>query len=286
MTLPGFQHHTATFEGASRAPIFYQRWLPADGVRRGSVVIVHGLGEHSGRYVNLVNCLLPEGYAIYAADHQGFGRSSGRRGHVAHFADYLLDMRHVVEMAHAEQTGLPLAIFGHSMGGLISLQYVLAYADTLDFLVLSAPGLRANFPKWLIMLLKLINFVYPTFTIRRPGDPSVITRDPDELRRFLNDPLHVPINTARFATEGIATQINTMQRAEEITVPVLMIHGMADQFVDPKATQEFYNRVSSQDKTLLLYEGYYHELHNDLGKEKPLGDVVQWLNERMGDGKR
>lgn len=286
VTLTSLQLHSGMFEGASGVPIFYQRWLPMGGVRRGSVVIVHGLGEHSDRYTNVVSRLLPEGYAVYAADHQGFGRSGGQRGHVKRFADYLPDLRHMVEMAHSEQQGMPLAMFGHSMGGLISLQYVLAYAHTLDLLVLSAPGLRANFPKWLVMFLRLINFVYPTFSIRRPGDPSVITRDREALRRFLDDPLRVPINTARFATEGIATQSNTMQRAAEIRLPVLMIHGAADQFVDPRATEEFFHKISSEDKTLLLYEGFYHEIHNDLDKEKPLDDIVQWLNARMADGGR
>lgn len=275
------RHDTATFQGACDVSIFYQRWRPEGGVRRGSVVIVHGLGEHSGRYIHLVERLLREGYAIYAGDHQGFGRSGGRRGHVRRFADFLPDLRYIADLARREQGDLPLALYGHSMGGLISLQYVLAHPTTLDFLVLSAPGLRANFPKWLVMALRLVNRIYPTFSIRRPGDPAVITRDPEELRRFLEDPLQVPTSTARFAAEGLATQIDTMKRAEEITIPVLMVHGTGDRFVDPAATQEFFARVASQDKTLLLYDGYYHELHNDLDKQKPLDDIAQWLNERM-----
>lgn len=274
-------HITDTFIGRADVPIFYQKWLPAEGVRRGSVVIVHGLGEHSGRYTNIVRRLLPEGYALYAADHHGFGQSGGTRGHVDHFTDYLPDLKHIVTMARQEQEGKPIALLGHSMGGLITLLYALHYPQTVDGLVVSAPALLAKPNQLLVFFMRVVNRFHPTFALRRPGDGSGISRDPEEVRRFVEDPLFVGKSSARWAVEILATQPDVKNRASEISLPILMIQGLADVVVVPEATIEFFQNVGSADKTLLTYEGYFHELHNDLGKEKPLDDVAQWLNARI-----
>lgn len=276
-------HSTGTFIGISKVPIFYQRWLPQDGIERGILVIVHGLGEHSGRYRNVVERLLPEGYGIYALDHQGFGRSGGRRGHVNHFRDYLADVRKLVAMARSEQPTWPLALFGHSMGGLISLAFALDYPQTIDYLVVSAPALAAETPRFLVWLMRLISRLYPVFSLRRPGadEGTGISRDPEEVKRFLTDPLFVPVSSARWVVEFLAAQSRVVDRAEELTLPLLMMQGTGDTVVIPAATEAFFERVSSADKTLLLYTDYYHELHNDIGKEKPLNDLAAWLNQHL-----
>jgi alpha-beta hydrolase superfamily lysophospholipase len=275
------QHETGTFEGASKVPIFYQRWLPATGARRGSIVLVHGLGEHGGRYTNLVRCLLPEGYAVYCLDHQGFGRSGGQRGHINRFTDYLPDIYRLVQMARAEQPGRPVAIFGHSMGGLISLVYALVLPTSVDYLVISAPALLANPKRSLVLLMRMMNLINPRFSIQRPGGAEGISRDPEEVRRFSQDPLYVGVSSARWAVEILATQVEVTRRAATLYLPILMLQGMADVIVVPQATVDFFQRVSSPDKTLHTYPGYYHELHNDLEKEKPLNDLVYWLNARI-----
>ncbi len=275
------RHSASTFVGVRGVPIFYQRWLPDRDPPRGVVVIVHGLGEHSGRYHNVVERLLPEGYAVYALDHRGFGRSGGPRGHVDRFQDYLEDVKTLVELAREEQPDLPVALFGHSMGGLIGLAYALDYPETLDYLVISAPALAADTPRHLVWFLRLANRFRPQFTVKRPGDQSGISRDPAVVQAFIQDPLYVPISSARWAVEILAAQPRIMARAEELRLPFLLMQGLADTVVRPDASQAFFQRVSSPDKTLLVYEGYFHELHNDLGKEKPLDDLVAWLNQRM-----
>ncbi len=275
------RHAASTFVGVKGVPIFYQRWLPAQEPPRGVVVIVHGLGEHSGRYRNVVERLLPEGYAVYALDHRGFGRSGGPRGHVDRFQDYLEDVKSLVSLARERHPGLPLALFGHSMGGLIGLAYALDYPETLDYLVISAPALAADTPRHLVWFLRLANRFRPQFTVKRPGDNSGISRDPAVVQAFVQDPLYVPISSARWAVEMLAAQPRVMARASELRLPSLLMQGLADTVVRPDASQAFFQRVSSPDKTLLLYEGYFHELHNDLGKEKPLDDLAAWLNQRM-----
>ncbi len=276
-----FSEETGRFAGASQVEIFYRKYVPLTSEVRACVVVVHGLGEHSGRYVNVVNALLAEGYAVYAADHQGFGQSGGPRGHVARFFDYLPDVQHMVQMARNERPDCPVLIFGHSMGGLISLSYALEYPADVDAMIISAPALLANPDPWIVRLMRMMNMIKPTFVIRRPGDGSSISRDPEEVRRFETDPLHVPISSARWAVEILAAQQLVTLRAGEIKLPILMVQGMADTMVVPQATLDFFEQISSADKTLYTYPGYYHELHNDVGKEKPLADIVEWLNNRM-----
>ncbi len=279
--MSNMHHSNATFTGIANVSIFYQKWLPAEGVRRGSVVIIHGLGEHGGRYTNLVNRLLPEGYAVYAIDHQGFGQSGGVRGHVGRFADYLPDVRHVVDLARSEQGDLPVALFGHSMGGLIGLYYLMENGDTVDCAVISAPALLASTNPWLVGMMRLINHVRPTFLLTRPSSGIAISRDPEIIRAFVEDPLFVGKSSARWVVEILSAQPKINARAAQLTLPILVVQGMADVVVVPDATLKFYERITSPDKTLLTYDGYFHELHNDIDKEKPLDDIAEWLNGRM-----
>lgn len=278
--MTGHTHTTGAFTGVANTPIFYQKWLPETGPTRGVVMVVHGLGEHGGRYANLVERLLPEGYAVYAADHQGFGRSGGLRGHVNRFRDYAEDIHRLNALVRSEQPGQPLAVFGHSMGGLISLDYAQTYPEDAECWIITAPGLRAETSPLLVLLMRTMNLLRPTFSLQRPGGGE-ISRDPEEVRRFAEDPLFVPVSTARWAVEILAAQKRVIARAASVPGPLLMLQGTGDTIVVPAATQEFFERVATPDKTLLLYDGYYHELHNDIGKEKPLGDVVEWLNARM-----
>ncbi len=273
------QHSEATFTSMAKVPIFYQKWLP-DGPIRGAVIIVHGLGEHSGRYGNLVDRLLPEGYAVYASDHQGFGRSGGQRGHVHHFHDYAKDVHRLNGIVRAEQPGKPLAVFGHSMGGLITLDYAQTYPKDADYWVVQAPAMRAEVSAPLVFALRLVNLVRPTFSMERPGNGQV-SRDPEEVRRFAEDPLLVPVSTARWLVQILAAQKRVKASVQATPGPLLMLQGTADNLVIPAATQEFFAQVTTADKTLHIYDGYYHELHNDLGKEKPLGDIIEWLKVRM-----
>lgn len=273
------EHTTSTFTGVADVPIFYQRWLPQEDPH-GVVQIVHGLGEHSGRYANLVERLLAASYAVYAIDHQGFGRSGGQRGHVGRFQDYAEDVHRFNQLVRAEQPNQPFALFGHSMGGLISLDYAQSYPNDADCWIIQAPALAARTSPMLVAGLRLINLLRPTFSFTRPGGGEV-SRDPAVGEAFVDDKLHVPVSTARWAVEILAAQKRVQANISATPTPLLMLQGTADSLVIPEATQEFFARIPAEDKTLLIYEGYYHELHNDLGKEKPLDDLVEWLNARM-----
>jgi len=274
-------HSTSTFTGVADVPIFYQRWLPEEGIRRGVVMIVHGLGEHSGRYTNLVERLLPEGYGVYALDHQGFGRSGGQRGHVERFENYAADVHRLNEIVRAEQPGHPIALFGHSMGALIALDYAQSYPGDADCWVFQAPALAAEASPALVAMLRLINLVRPAYSFTRPGSGEV-SRDPAVGLAFTEDSLHVPVSTARWAVEILAAQKRVQAHISATPTPLLMLQGTADSLVIPAAVLDYFARIPAQEKTLLVYDGYYHELHNDIGKEKPLDDLIGWLNGQMG----
>lgn len=277
-----FSHRTDTFASASGAPIFYQEWQPSSPAK-AHVLIVHGVGEHSGRYRHLVQALLAAGYAVYGHDHQGFGRSGGARGFVSQFRDYLGDISQMLALAQTRNPALPCCLYGHSMGGLIGLYYLLEMPGAIDLAVISAPGLHPQLDplnRFLKQVMVMLNRVRPSLSFPQPGSLHTISRDAEEVRLAQTDPLWVRKRSARWVVEIFATMREVAARAGEIRLPLLMLQGSADAIVSPEATQTFFENVSSPDKTLRLYEGYYHEIHNDLGREKPLADVIAWLDER------
>ena len=282
-SLRGLKHSTGYLRSESGLPIFYSRWRPL-GSARGVVLILHGLGEHSGRYRHLVGALLRGGYTVYAHDHQGFGRSGGERCFVQGFHDYLGDITQVLSMARRRDPGLPCCLYGHSMGGLIGLLYLMEVPGAVDFSVIASPSLQSHdlslVNSILKRILELLHRIQPRLTFRQRGSLEILSRDWEEVQIALGDSLGVPLRSARWVVEFFETMQEVNDRAGEIRLPLLMMQGLADAVVVPSATQEFFSQVVSEDKSLRLYEGYYHELHNDLGRERPIGAVLDWLDAR------
>lgn len=280
------QHSTGYLSGESGLPIFYSRWRPV-GSARGAVLILHGLGEHSGRYRHLVGALHQAGYLVYAHDHQGFGRSGGARCYVQGFHDYLSGVTQVLSMARKENPGLPFCLYGHSMGGLIGLLYLMEAPGAADLAVIASPSLQSHdlspLNRVLKRILELTHRVRPQLTFRQRGTLDILSRDWEEVQIAMRDSLGVPLRSARWVVEFFETMHEVSERANEVRLPILMMQGLADAVVVPSATQEFFANMGSEDKSLRLYEGYYHELHNDLGRERPIGAVLDWLNARCPD---
>jgi alpha-beta hydrolase superfamily lysophospholipase len=274
-------HETGGFRGRGGGTLFCQQWRPAQAKVKAALVLVHGLGEHSSRYPYLVQSLVPAGYAIYGHDHQGFGRSEGQRGHVNRFTEYAADVQIRVAQAREAHPDSPLILFGHSMGGLIALDYLLRYQESVDLAVISAPALLAKTARHLVLLMRTMNLVQPTFVIQRPGGAEGISRDPAEVEKYANDPLWVRTSSARWAVEILSAQADIRPRAGEISLPILLIQGSEDQLVVPEATTSFFEAISSADKSYYYYPGYYHEAHNDVDKEYPLKDLRTWLDARV-----
>ena len=277
-------HHQDDMSASDGTRLFCRSWQP-EGAPRAAVVVCHGVADHGGRYPHLVDRLVAAGYAVQAHDHRGHGRSGGRRLHVDAFSDLTRDLGTHRDRVAATFPGLPLFLIGHSMGSMVALEFVLERPNAFQGLISSGTALLAGegFSPLLLTLNRLLGRVVPR--LRLVSLPTEgISRDPDWVRRTLTDPLiyHGP-GTVRLGNEILAAQARVRARLAEIELPLLAVHGAADRLVDPRGARVLVEGVSSRDKTLCLYEGAYHEVHNDLppAREAMLDDLVAWLDARV-----
>lgn len=276
------RHEEATFTGHDGLELYCQSWHP-DGLTKASLVIVHGLGEHSGRYMNLVNVLVTDGYAVSAFDIRGHGRSPGRRGHVGRFSEFRKDVEVFVRrQAEKQAPDQPLFLMGHSLGGLIVLDHVLHGSSGLAGVIISAPALETSgVSAILIAASKVLSYIWPALSVKTGLDGNGISRDPGVLIAYEKDPQVHGRGTPRLATEISRTISWCLANADRLQIPILMIHGTGDMITSPQSSRDFLDKVTCRDKTYIAYEGGYHESHNDLHHQQTTADVKNWLNQRL-----
>lgn len=247
---------------------------------RGRVVIVHGYAEHRRRYDRIMQPLAARGFECIAADLRGHGDSGGQRGHVTRFDEYLDDLQRIVATVPEDR---PRSLVGHSLGGLIALQYVLKNATAFGAIAVSSPFLRSAFavPRVQEALARVAQAVAPRLPFRSPLRAEQISRDPEEVELYANDPAIFRTTTPRWYSEVSAAQKEIFDRASEIRLPLLMLLGDADSIADHRGGMEVFERLGSADKSLEVYPGYFHEVFNDVGREAPIARLVEWL-ERQG----
>ena len=276
------EHREDTFKGVRNADIYYQAWLP-DGEVEAVILLVHGIGEHSGRYTNHVNYFVPRGYAIYALDHLGHGKSEGEREVIERFSDFT-DMLGIFSgMVREWQPGKPIFILGHSMGGLITSTYLLDHQDEFQGAILSAPAIKpgGDISGATIAVGKIISRILPKMGVLALDD-SGISRDPAVVQAYRADPLVFQGKTpARLGAEMLGAMQRVTDAASTITLPILILQGTGDMLVNPSGAQILYDKVGSTDKTLKLYDGLYHELHNEPERDVMFADVEAWLAARV-----
>ncbi len=276
------QHSGGRFQGVRGTDIYYQAWLP-DEDPMAVVVVVHGLGEHSGRYMNVVNHLVPLGYAIYGLDHLGHGQSEGQREVIDRFTDYTATLEDFCALVEDWQPGKPLFLLGHSMGGLIATYYLLDHQADFRGAIISAPAVMVGdgVSQTTILMGKLLSTVAPTMGVLAL-DANDISRDPAVVAAYVNDPLVYHGKTpARLAAEMLKTMGIVSARMEEIRLPFVVLQGSADKLVNPAGAQMLYDQAGSADKTLNIYEGLYHEVLNEPEHDRVLSDVADWLAARV-----
>jgi acylglycerol lipase len=262
------------FTGRGGPEIHWQAWLP-ENAARAAVVIAHGAAEHSGRYAPVAARLVDAGYAVYALDHRGHGRSSGPRTVIDDAGAALADLDHLVELVG----GQPF-LLGHSMGGCLGLAYALEDQTRIAGLILSGPLIALKGVRPILALSRTLAAVAPRLGVYAV-EAEAISRDPDQVRRYAEDPLvdrgRLPVRTvAEFAGE-IAT---FKRRSPGLTLPLLILQGGADRIVPPAGAKQLFRRAGSTDKTLKLYEGLYHEIFHEAEPERTvvLDDLVGWLD--------
>jgi len=247
-------------------------------------LVVHGYAEHAGRYDGLTRALADDGVETFAVDLRGHGRSAGTRADVRDFGDYVQDVLVLGEHARAQRPGLPVVVFGHSMGGTVALRLALEHGDALDALVLSAPFLRPSSPPpaWLLGLSSFLARAAPQLPVQSL-DVRTLSRDVAEVESYREDPLNYNGRIkARMGHALVTAGAPLLARANALGVPTLIVHGAADRLADPHASEELAARMPREMVTLRLYPGAYHELLNDLDREAVLADIRDWLRERAG----
>ena len=278
------EHTSGNFAGVRGNQIFFQEWAPKNAPARGVILIVHGYAEHSGRYSALATDLVEAGFAVGALDHRGHGQSEGKRVQVQEFDDLVDDLSTYEGLLRGRYPApLPLFILGHSMGGLISLRYVTRDDSEATGLVLS--GAAADKPDDIssltITIGNLLAKVAPDFGVASL-QLDKISRDPAVVEAYENDPLVTDGKVrARMGSEMINAMDVTGKAVPTLTVPILIMHGGDDVVTPPHGSKMISEKVGSQDKTLTIYDGLYHEIYNEPERDVVIADVVAWLNERV-----
>ena len=272
------KHIEGNFTGVRNINIYYQAWLPAGKVK-AVLLITHGLGEHSGRYLNVVNHFVPKGIAVYGYDLIGHGKSGGAREVIDRFEDFSSTLTTYCDMVKGWQKGKPVFLLGHSLGGLTAAFYLLDHQAKFKGAVISAPLIKAgeNVSHPTILMGRILSVLAPAAGLL-PLDPQLISKDPKVVEAYINDPLvfHKKI-PARMAAEMLRAMMRVLAEGGKITLPLIALQGTEDKLVDPSSARLLMDRVKSKDKTLKEYKGLYHEVLNEPERARVLKDVETWL---------
>ena len=246
----------------------------------GEVVIVHGFGEHSGRYSALTDHLIRHRYCVTAYDHRGHGLSDGLPGHVDRFDEYEDDLDRILLSVRARGHGVRLSLLGHSMGGLIALRYLAKEHRSIAAAIISAPLIQVavRVPAHKMMIARVGARVAPRLRLGNAIDPAVLSRDPEVGLAYAADPLVSRVVSARWFTEATQAMEEIKQWAPRITTPLLVMHGTEDKLAGVEATKELFDHLGSKEKELGIYQGYYHELFNEPEKQQLFDRVSLWLD--------
>lgn len=275
------RHTSGMFEARDGLQLFGQAWEPVDGTD-AVVIIVHGYGEHSGRYVHIARRLALQNFIVETFDLRGHGRSEGDRAFISSFDQYTRDVHAFTKRVREKHPDLPLFLLGHSLGGLIAATYILDFQPRIGGLILSSPALKIS--EDLSQLLQKMSGVIGKILPKLPTlklDASLISRDPKVVEAYENDPLVYHKGTlAKTGAEIIRATQKIQAKMEMLRLPMLIFHGTADGLTDPEGSKQLYLRAKSPDKILKLYEGFYHETMNEPEKEQVLSAILEWLVKR------
>lgn len=267
-----------TFKSHRGHTIHYRSWFP-DEEPKAVMLIVHGLGEHSGRYGNLVNHFAPRGYALYGPDHIGHGKSDGTRVFVDRFEDFTRPLKSLFDMIRTWHPGKPVYLVGHSMGGLIAAIYLIENPGDVSGAVLSAPAVKVpdTMSSFTVFIATVLSKLFPKMGIMEM-DAEGISRDSEVVYAYRHDPLvYRGKITARLGTEMLRAMQRVALQADAISTPLLILQGSADRLVSPEGARMLYEKAGTTDKRLKLYDGLYHEVFNEPEYEEILKDVERWL---------
>ena len=274
-------NQTVEFDKVTDQGIYYRHWpINGDDAVKGVILLVHGLGEHCERYQHMADFFNQNGYVICSMDLPGHGHSDGIRGHVDSFDDYTNSVITLHDKIKHHYPENKIYLLGHSMGGLIAAKVLLDHQDLFKAALLSGPAIQSpqEPPAIQIMIIKLLAMIAPKFGAI-VLDADKISRDPLVVETYMNDPL---VNKGKLSTRFLVEMFATMQtckdNASNITLPISIMHGGEDVMTAPAGSELLHNSIGSEDKTLKIYEGLYHEIFNEPESQDIFNDVLVWLN--------
>ncbi len=272
-------HNEAFFTSSDGLSLYRQSWLP-HGEPRAVVTILHGLGEHSGRYAHVATALVDAEYAVHAMDHRGHGKSDGKRAYLKSYDELMTDLVQFRGLIEPEHPGKPLVLFGHSMGGNLAVGHALDHQAGLAGLVLSGPALKVgdDFSAIQLKIFGLMGKLLPGFRPQALSADS-ISRDPAVVAAYRNDPL---VFTGKITAGLGAALIDAMgtfpARYNEFRLPLLLMHGTEDKLTNIDGTRELESAATNATVTAHYYDGLFHEIFNEPEQQQVIGDLLAWLD--------
>lgn len=271
-------------------------WLCADGTRmfacewsldtentiKAVIGIVHGMGEHSGRYSHVAEMLNAEGYAVFGFDQRGHGLTVGKRGHTHSYEALLEGIDLMLAEAQRKYPGIPLFLYGHSMGGNVTLNYLLRRQPKLAGAIVTGPWLKLAFkpPSLQATIGRMIEWVYPKYTNNRPLAVEKLTSDPAMIKQYIEDKLGHGQITAKYYFGVHRAGLWALAHANQLSVPLLLMHGGEDRVTSIIASKQFAQEAGTRC-TWVEWPNYKHELHNEIAREEVFIVIRKWLNERL-----
>ncbi len=274
------RREAARFNTPDGIRLFRRSWLPARP--RRALVLVHGFAEHSGRYEHFGAWFAARDSAVHAYDHRGHGRSEGLRSHVGRFDEYLDDLERILERVRAEHPDLPLELVGHSMGGLVVTALLCERKPDVLCAAVSAPALQLgeDVTRTRQRAARLLRRLAPRLTMLSGLDPNGLSRDPDVVRAYLEDPLVERRMTVSLASELLSAVARTAEGAGRVQVPMLLMHGEGDMHCPAAGSRRFHAGLQGPGHRLRLYPTLRHEIFNEPEQDAVFEDLLSWLRER------
>lgn len=273
------------WKGNNGVTFYIRGWEPNNKRPKALLALIHGLGDHTGRYIHVGKTMTDTGYAFVGFDLRGHGRSGGARGHFPTLNAVMQDIRQFFKFLVQRYPDLPHFLYGHSLGGLLSLAYALQYPAGLNGVIVTGAGLRSPLQeqKGKVAMVNILGSLLPAITVPSGLDTTTISRDADVVKKYVNDPLVHDKTSLGLGKSAIQAIDFCFAHAKEFKPPLLMMHGAADKLTYPSGSEDFARLASENNKdvTLKLWDGLYHEIHNEPEKAEVFKVMIEWLEKRL-----
>lgn len=277
-------HTQDIFSNAKGYRLNYHLWA-TDGPPRGYVMIAHGIGEHAGRYGHVAAAFNEIGFNVFGPDHQGHGRSQGKRGHISRFEYYCHDLEQLRQLVVGENDRKPFFLLGHSMGGLIACVYLSMFQDKVDGAILSAPavGIQSDVSPLQFKIAKTIHPIFPSLTLNNSIDAALLSHDSEEVEKYKEDKLVHPRISLRLFFELLRSGESCLPKARKIKTPILLMVGDDDQIIDIEKAKLAFDQLPNPDSKIVIFEDMYHEIFNEIDRDRVIEYAKTWLQTQIAE---